>query len=87
MARKPFQRSTKLEKIFFLRHGRANTARKLGATDVMTRFLKCSFPPFWEAEGMGFTMDFFSDVIVALPASELSFVPDKNVIEMINGSH
>ncbi len=79
-------RSLILEKIYFLRHGRANTLRNIKAGDAVTRFLQCSFPPFWEVDGMGFAMDLFNDLAAVVPAGELSFVPDESAIGFINES-
>ena len=76
-------RGVKLEKVLFLRHGVKNSLRPLAATESVTQLLLCSFPPHWDAAGMEFTMRFFEKVATRVPCHELSFEPDKRVVEMI----
>jgi hypothetical protein len=76
-------RGIKLEHIFFLHHDQTNAVRTLKGADQVTKFLKASFPPFWDSQGMEFTMDFFTDLATVVPCAELSFKPDKSVIAFI----
>jgi hypothetical protein len=72
-----------LNNIFFLRHGSANQIAPLSATEATARLFACSFPPFHSADGVGFTLNFFADVVQTIPAQELRFLPDQRIIEMI----
>ncbi len=74
----------KLGHCFFLRLGKTNTLEKLGATRAVRNLLTCCFPPFWDAKGMAFTLDIFSQMVNAISCHELRFVPDGRMIEMIN---
>ena len=77
-------RGVKLEKIFFLRHASRNTIHEVAGAPSVTQFLKCSFPPYWDAAGMEFAMEFFSDLAASVSCQTLSFTPDKHVIEFVS---
>lgn len=77
-------RGVKLEHIYFLQHDKKNSVRTLKAVDSVLEFLKASFPPFWDAKGMEFSMDLFNDLANAVPCEGLSFKPDKSVIELVS---
>ena len=72
-----------LEKIFFINHGSPNTSQEVTGASAVSQFLRCSFPPYWDAAGMEFAMEFFSDLTAAVSCQALSFTPDKQVIEFI----
>jgi hypothetical protein len=77
-------RGVKLEKIFFLRHASRNTIHEIAGAPLVTQFLKCAFPPYWDAAAMGFAIDFFSDLAASVSCQTLAFKPDKHVIEFIS---
>jgi len=76
-------RSAKLEHIYFLKHDQNNTVRPLNRADTVVEFLKASFPPFWDSQGVEFAMAFLSDLTEAVPCEELSFKPDVSIIDFI----
>ena len=76
-------RSVKLERIFFLQHDHNNAVRTLKRADMVVEFLKASFPPFWDSQGVEFAMAFLSDLTGAVPCEALSFKPDASVIDFI----
>ena len=76
--------SVKLDRIYFIQHGAANSARKMRGAEPVQNLLTCSFPPYWETEGMEFTMDFFSDLTATVPCYELFVKPDMGVVDFIN---
>jgi hypothetical protein len=78
-------RGVRLERIFFLGHGRKNALRDLTGAGAMLQFLKCSFPPYWDAPGMESTMELFEELPTRLPCCELSFKPDESAVEFIRG--
>ena len=78
-------RGVRLEQIFFLGHGRKNALRDLTGADAMLQFLKCSFPPFWDAPGVESTMEIFEELPTRLSCRELSFKPDESAIEFVRG--
>jgi hypothetical protein len=76
-------RGVKLEKIFFLRHASRNTIHEVAGASSVTQLLQCSFPPYWDAAGMEFAMQFFSDLAAAVSCQMLAFTPHSRVIEFI----
>jgi hypothetical protein len=78
-------RGVRLERIFFLGHGRKNALRDLQGAGAMLQFLKCSFPPYWDAPGMASAMQLFEDLPTRVSCRELSFKPDQSAIEFISG--
>jgi hypothetical protein len=74
----------KLEKVFFIKHGRANFIKAVSGTFPVLQFLKASFPPYWDKNCMEFAMEFFNDLVAAVPCRELSFVPDAGIVEFVD---
>jgi hypothetical protein len=75
--------SARLAHIFFLRHDQANAVQPLNRADTVVEFLKASFPPFWDAQGVEFAMAFLSDLTEKVPCRALSFKPDNSVVDFI----
>lgn len=75
----------KLDQIFFIKHSKENSISKINKTHSVEQFLKCSFPPLWDVQGMEYSMDVFCDLAAAVPCRELSFKPDAGVIDFISG--
>ena len=78
--------SVRLDQLFFIKHGKENSILKSNNTQSVTQFLKCSFPPLWDAAGMEYSMDFFSDLAAAVPCNELSFKPDGSILDFLNSN-
>jgi hypothetical protein len=74
----------RLEKIFFLQQDQKNSIKDVQGTYPILQFLKASFPPFWDAKGMECAMEFFNDLAVSVPCRELSFTPDRSIIDFID---
>jgi len=75
--------SVKLDRIYFIQHGAANLARQMRGAEPVQNLLTCSFPPYWDTEGMEYTMDFFSDLTATVPCHELLFKPEMDVVDYI----
>lgn len=72
-----------LEKIFILRHGPANDARQLSPLDLAARlFVRC-FPPFWDFQGLQYSLQLLDELSQRVAGYELSFVPDSSAIEYV----
>jgi hypothetical protein len=76
-------RGVKLEKIFFLRHSRKNAIQPLSRIESVLQMLQCSFPPYWDAAGMEFTLALFEKLSNQIDCCALSFWPDESAIEFI----
>ena len=72
-----------LNRIFFIRHGQSNDARKLSAAGAVREMLKCSFPPLWDAVGMTAALELFHSMASAVPGAELDFVPDRTALDFV----
>ena len=76
-------RSVALEKMYFLRHGSQNEIRSLNGAAPVQQLLQCSFPPFWDAKGMEFALQYFSRLVSSVPCFDFSFTADKSAIEYL----
>jgi hypothetical protein len=76
-------RGIRLEKIFFLHHGQKNTVQSLSVAGSVQKLLQCSFPPYWDAAGMEYTVGFFEQLATRVPSHELTFEPDARVINFL----
>lgn len=76
-------RGVKLDKIFFLRHGPENAVQPLSGAESVLRLLQCSFPPFWDAAGMEFSMDLFEALATRIACDELAFRPDERILDLV----
>ena len=76
-------RSARLKNIFFLSHGEKNWIKEMRGADPVLRFLTASFPPYWDADGMAFSLELFSDLAHCVPCHELSFRPEKSAIDFV----
>lgn len=72
-----------LERIFFLRQGQENAIKELKGSSAVSLFLTTSFPPYWDTDGMAFTLDMFTDLTAQVPCHELTFRPDRSIIDFI----
>lgn len=76
--------SARLEQIFFIQHGQTNSISKSTQAQSVTQFLKCAFPPFWDAAGMEYSMDVFSDLSASVSCRMLSFKADSSIVDFVN---
>lgn len=72
-----------LDRIFVLRHAGENRAVPLEPLEAASRLLVRSFPTFWDAQGMAFTLQFLGKLCRSVPCQELEFVPDRRVVEYL----
>jgi hypothetical protein len=72
-----------LAAIFFLRHGLRNELLSLGRAESAARLFSCSFPTFYHADGLAFTLAFYEKVASAVPCYELSFTPDEGAVAFV----
>jgi hypothetical protein len=72
-----------LERIFVIHHAKENQVAKLKPMEAVSRLLVASFPPFWDAEGMAFTLDLLKRLVENVPCYQLGFAPDEDVVELV----
>jgi hypothetical protein len=74
-----------VSRVHFLRHGSRNERRLLSPTSAVEKLFACSFPPFYDARGLDFTLRFLAAFAAAVPCEELDFVPDRRVTAFLAG--
>jgi len=75
--------STPLSSIFFLAHDHENRLIPVQGADAASQLLVRSFPTFWDAEGMKYTLGLCQRLSTRVPCYELGFIPDKGVIDIL----
>jgi hypothetical protein len=71
---------------FFLRHASGYELGAIGRAEVVARLFACSFPPFFSAPALAFTVSFLTELGELVPFSELSFFPDRNAVDFIRAA-
>ena len=69
--------------VFFLRAHAEHVWRPLDRAQAAARLFACSFPPFYSASGLDFTLAALDAVTAAVPCRELGFVPDSTVVDFV----
>jgi hypothetical protein len=72
-----------VDKLFFLRHGKKNRVQVKSGVEAVSMLLARSFPPFWDKQGMAFTVEFCQHLASKIPCYELTFVPDSGMIDFV----
>jgi hypothetical protein len=75
--------SVVLERIFFLKQGKENAINEIKGIHPVSLFLTTSFPPYWDANGMAFTLEMLTDLTTQVPCQELTFRPDRSIIDFV----
>jgi len=76
----------RLEKIFFLRHEKANIIRKASMQESVSQLTICSFLPLWDGILIDSALKTLDNLIQEIPCFSLDFVPDRSVLELINSN-
>ena len=76
-------RDLPIHKLFFLRHGQKNSLQVKNGAEAVSMLLARSFPPFWDKEGMAFTIEFCQRLVSEISCYELAFVPDAGIIDFV----
>jgi hypothetical protein len=72
-----------IHKLFFLCHGRKNSSPAKSGAEAVSMLLTRSFAPFWDKEGMAFTIEFCQRLVSKTPCYELTFVRDVSIIDFV----
>ncbi len=80
-----------LKNIFFIEHAPDNKLISEPASLFLRRILQLLFLPFWNREGLDFTLRFCEELVKSLPTYKLGFVNDRRIIDFVresqNSSH
>jgi hypothetical protein len=66
-----------------LRHGKKNSTQAKSGAEAVSMLLSRSFPPFWDKEGMAFTIEHCQRMVSKIPCYELTFTPDVRLIATV----
>jgi hypothetical protein len=72
-----------LHSVFVVRHAAENSVRPLDPAETVSNLLARAFPPFWDREGMAFTLGFLEDLSRSAPCYDLGFVPDQSAVDFL----
>lgn len=72
-----------LRRVFFLEHGPTNRLIADRFMNLYGLFFQQVFLPFWDSQGLAFSMRFSEEVLRAFPAERLSFVNNASVVEFL----
>jgi hypothetical protein len=75
-----------LRRVYLLNKGLKNELISLMETNAVARLFACCFPPFYNPDGLDFTLGFLEDMVRTVPSYELGFLPDERVVEFVQGS-
>jgi hypothetical protein len=76
-------RGLPIDKLYFLRHGKKNSTQAKSGAEAVSMLLSRSFPPFWDKEGMAFTIEHCHRLVSKIPCYELTFMPDVRLIATV----
>ncbi len=77
--------SAPLAAIFLLAHGPRHAVTPMTPAQAAARLFACSFLPFWDRDGVDFTIGFLGAMTGAVPCHELAFVPEPSVVSFVTG--
>ncbi|HET8799277.1 MAG TPA: hypothetical protein VFO89_16430 [Thermoanaerobaculia bacterium] len=69
--------------VYLLEQAHANELRELPAAEAVARMFRCSFPPFHDAQAVGFTLSFLEKLAAAVPVRELRFTRDPEAVAVV----
>lgn len=76
-------RALPIRKLFFLKHGKKNSAVSIKGAEAVSMILTRTFPPLWDKKGMEYTLCLLDRMANKLPCYELDFLPDKKIIDFV----
>jgi hypothetical protein len=69
--------------IFLLVHGPRNNLTKLTPAEAAKHLLIASFPPYWDRDGMEWTLKLLEAIVSRVAVWKLAFRPDEEVVDFI----
>lgn len=72
-----------LTEIFIIKHSSFNEIKRITPARAAAELLVRSFAPYWNADGMAFTLEFLGDLCESIPVYEYGFKPDNSAVEYI----
>ena len=75
--------SAPLKQIFILKQAHQNHVTQLTPIEAASALMVRSFPPFWDSQGMDFTLEFLDELSQNVPCYELGFIPDRSIVDFV----
>jgi hypothetical protein len=75
-----------IQKMFFLRRGEENRVALKNGAEAVAMLLTRSFPPLWDNKGMAYTTGLCHRIVSKIPCYELSFEPDKRILDFVRNT-
>jgi hypothetical protein len=72
-----------IKKLLFLHRGEENRVALKKGAEAVAMLLARSFPPLWDNKGMAYTTDLCHQLVNMIPCYELSFEPDKRILDFV----
>jgi len=72
-----------LDAIYLLDQAAATEVRRIDESDAVARLFACSFPLFYRAESIAFTIAFLADIVASNVVRTLSFTPDVSAVRAV----
>lgn len=69
--------------VYLLVQATENELRTLPASEAVARLFGCTFPPFFDAGSIDFTLSFLGRLTAAVPVRELRFRRDPSVVALV----
>jgi hypothetical protein len=76
-------RGAPLSRVFFLQHAAQHALVPVKGAEAAARLFASSFPPFYCAAALDFTLGFLERVVQSVPGDVLCFAPDRTAIDFV----
>ncbi len=75
-----------LRRIFLLDKSSRNELRPLSQTAAIARLFSCTFPPFYDKDGMSAVVGTLAQIVREVPVAAFSFVKDRSAVDFVRGA-
>ena len=72
-----------LADVYLLVQAPSNEIRSLSHAAAIARLFGCSFPPFYDAPSIDYTLGFLERLVNVVPVRELRFTRDRGIVELV----
>jgi hypothetical protein len=69
--------------LFVIKHGESNHARRLRPAEAVSMMMARTYLPFWDAQGMQYSLEFLDELCQEVPVYELGFLPNASVVDYV----
>lgn len=72
-----------ITQVFILFHADSNHARALPPAEAVSLLMARTFLPYWDRDGLNFTLQFLADLCQAVPCFHLGFQPYQSAVDYV----